>query len=118
MGNPVKWFEVTGRDFEATSEFYSGLFDWRPNRVPGFPYATVHNEDGIGGGIGESSDGRPNLVTFYVEVEDVAAALAKANELGGSTVLEPTPVPSGTVALFADPEGNVVGLTDGVADPA
>ena len=50
-------------------------------------------------------------VTFYVEVEDPAAALEKISALGGKTIQEPMDVPNGpTIALFADPEGHVVGL--------
>jgi predicted enzyme related to lactoylglutathione lyase len=48
---------------------------------------------------------------FYVGVDDVEAALAKAESLGGSRVFGPMEVPDGpTIGHFADPEGNVVGL--------
>jgi len=50
-------------------------------------------------------------VTFYVEVDDPAAALEKIAQLGGKTVQEPVDVPNGpTIALFADPEGHTIGL--------
>jgi hypothetical protein len=54
-------------------------------------------------------------VTFYVQVDDPAAALEQIKKLGGSTVSEPMDVPGGpTIALFADPEGHVVGLVKGM----
>jgi predicted enzyme related to lactoylglutathione lyase len=55
-------------------------------------------------------------VTFYVEVEDPARYLARAEELGGTTVVPPTEVPEFglTFAFFADPEGHLVGLSKGV----
>ena len=31
MGNPVVHFEISGRDGEALSEFYSSLFGWNIN---------------------------------------------------------------------------------------
>ena len=51
------------------------------------------------------------MVTFYVQVEDPQAALDKAESLGGKTVLPVMTIPDTvTLALFADPEGHVVGL--------
>jgi len=73
-------------------------------------------EDGIGGVIGLAHHGGPGHVTFYVEGEDPGAYLARAEKLGGKTVVPPTEVPEFglTLAFFADPEGNVVGLSKGV----
>ena len=47
---------------------------------------------------------------FYVDVEDVQAALDKAVELGGKKVVGPIPIPAGTFAWFTDPDGNMIGL--------
>lgn len=111
MGNPAMWFEVCGRDHEAMKGFYSGLFEWKLTDMEGMPYATVESSgQGIPGGIGAAPEGQDGHVTFYVEVDDLEASLAKAESLGGSRVLEPTDIPSGQIALFADPEGHVVGL--------
>ena len=50
-------------------------------------------------------------MTFYVECDDPAATLAKAERLGGRRVMEPMDAGQGLIyALFADPEGNVIGL--------
>jgi predicted enzyme related to lactoylglutathione lyase len=50
-------------------------------------------------------------VTFYVEVPDVEAALAKAESLGGSRMFGPDVVAEGVEILqFADPEGHTIGL--------
>ena len=73
-------------------------------------YYMAHPGSGIDGGVGRAPEGQGH-VTFYVEVEDPAAALERISELGGSTVQPPMDVPGGpTIALFADPEGHVVGL--------
>jgi predicted enzyme related to lactoylglutathione lyase len=57
-------------------------------------------------------------VTFYVEVPDLEATLSKIESLGGSTVMEPTEVPEGpSIAMFADPEGHLVGLVKGDSQP-
>lgn len=111
MGNPVMWFEVAARDRESMKGFYSGLFDWKLNDMEAMPYTGVDTGGaGIPGGIGQAPEGNDGHVTFYVEVDDVAASLARAESLGGTKVMEPMPIPSGTIALFADPEGKVVGL--------
>jgi uncharacterized protein len=110
MGNPTMWFEVAGKDHGALKDFYSTLFDWKLTDMEGMPYATVDTGgDGIPGGIGQTPDGKSH-VTFYVEVEDLEVALGKAEGLGGSRIMGPTDIPSGQIAMFADPEGHQIGL--------
>lgn len=111
MGNPTMWFEVAARDHGAMKDFYASLFDWELVDMEEMPYATVQaNGAGIPGGIGAAPEGQDGHVTFYVEVDDVGAALGKVESMGGSRVMEPTAIPKGEIALFADPEGHVVGL--------
>ncbi|MBT1541753.1 hypothetical protein KK103_08280 [Curtobacterium flaccumfaciens pv. flaccumfaciens] len=49
---------------------------------------------------------------FYVGVEDVAAALARAEDLGGIVVLpaQRNEGGGGTIGHFHDPAGNLVGV--------
>jgi predicted enzyme related to lactoylglutathione lyase len=47
---------------------------------------------------------------FYVAVEDIIAALAKAEALGGKKIVGPIPIPTGTFAWFSDIDGNTIGL--------
>ena len=50
-------------------------------------------------------------VTFYVAVPDVEAALAKAENLGGTRVMGPEKVMDMVeLGLFKDPEGHVIGV--------
>ena len=68
---------------------------------------------GIGGGIA-TGPGISGHVSVYVEVPDVEAALAKAEELGGSRMMGPDEVMEGLViGLFTDPEGHVIGVLKG-----
>jgi uncharacterized protein len=115
MGNPVTHFEVLGADAPALQRFYGEAFGWEMQDVMDGSYymAAPGAEGGINGGVGASPDGDGH-VTFYVEVADPATALEKIAELGGRTVQPPMDVPGGpTIALFADPEGHVVGLVKG-----
>jgi uncharacterized protein len=112
MGNPVTWFEVVGKDGAALQKFYSDAFDWKLED-PGMGYGMLAQpEKGIGGGIGQAQDGNGH-VTFYVEVDDPQAALDKIESLGGKTVVPVTDMEMVTFALFADPEGHVVGIVKG-----
>jgi hypothetical protein len=47
-----------------------------------------------------------------VEVPDLAAALAKVEQLGAKKVMGPMDIPGGpTIGMFTDPEGHIIGLT-------
>jgi predicted enzyme related to lactoylglutathione lyase len=114
MGNPVAWFEVTGRDGAALQRFYSELFDWKIDANNPQKYGVVDTGGGIGGGVGKAQDGSSGAVTFYVDTNDVAGHLKQAEAAGGTIVMPETEIMEGTViGLFADPEGHVVGLLNG-----
>lgn len=113
MSHAVVHFEVTGRDVAKLHAFYRDLFDWKTQAVPGMEYVLVEKEgEGIAGGIGGSPDGG-SLVTFYVQASDPQAVLDDAVRLGGTVIKEVDVMPQVTLAMFADPEGNVVGVVKG-----
>ena len=73
----------------------------------------AHVEGSPSGGIGPTQGG-PGWVTVYVQVDDLQAYLNKAESLGGKTIMPPTEIPDYvTIALFADPHGNTIGLVKG-----
>jgi predicted enzyme related to lactoylglutathione lyase len=118
MGQPVVHFEIIGKDGEKLHSYYSELFGWEINADNEMNYGLVSREDnsnadgvGIGGGIAGGPEGYEGHVTFYVEVPDVEAALAKAESLGGTRVMGPETI-MGRMVLgqFTDPEGHVIGL--------
>jgi predicted enzyme related to lactoylglutathione lyase len=113
MGQPVVHFEVIGKDGEKLHRYYSDLFGWEMDADNPLKYGVVSGA-GIGGGVGTGpTPDYPGHVTFYVEVPDVEAALAKAERLGGTRVFGPDKVPGTEIELgqFADPEGHMIGLT-------
>jgi hypothetical protein len=108
----VTHFEINAQDAPATQKFYKDLFGWGIDTNNPQNYGMVDTKAkgaGIGGGIGASQEGR-SWVTFYVECDDPAATLAKVERLGGRRVMEPMDAGNAVYALFADPEGNVIGL--------
>lgn len=78
-------------------------------------YALVDTQSdpaSVMGGIGPSMHPADTGVKFYVRVDDLAATLDRAVELGGSRIAEPAELPDdyGSYAILADPDGNPVGL--------
>jgi len=112
MGNPVIHFEITTKEPEKLQSFYSGAFDWKIDADNPMDYGMVDTGGDIPGGIGGTMDPNyPGHVTFYIQVDDPDAALAKVEELGGKTLMSTESVPGGpTIALFSDPAGNTIGL--------
>ena len=124
MAYPVTHFEVIGKDGKKLQSYYSELFGWEIDADNPLNYGTVAREGntnadgiGIGGGVASGpSPESPGHVTFYVEVPDVEAALARAEILGGTRVFGPGKVPGTEIELgqFTDPEGHLIGLTKAV----
>ena len=124
MGQPVVHFEVVGKDGEKLQKYYSELFGWNIDSDNPMNYGMVARDDnkaadgnlGIGGGVGQGPEGYEGHVTFYVAVDDVEAALAKAESLGGTRVMGPMQMdePPITLGQFKDPEGHVIGLVQGM----
>lgn len=106
------WFDISTPDSERTRTFYSELFGWTVH-VLDETYALIGGPNGAPmGGIGHAGSDAPytGIVTYF-NVDDVETALARAEKLGGTIRLEPQEIPGrGRIAVFADPDGNAVGL--------
>jgi uncharacterized protein len=114
MADRISWFEIVGRDGARLRSFYSQLFGWKIDASNEMEYGLVSEEDaGIGGGIGPDPEGGPGYATVYVGVDDIGASMARVQQLGGKTIMAPTELPDlgVTIALFEDPEGHVIGMT-------
>jgi predicted enzyme related to lactoylglutathione lyase len=123
MGQPVVHFEIMGKDADKLRSYYSDLFGWNFDADNPMNYGVVQRDGntnsegiGIGGGIGAAPEGYDGHVTFYIEVPDVEAALAKAESLGGSRMMGPDKVMGQLeIGLFVDPEGHTVGVVNGAS---
>jgi predicted enzyme related to lactoylglutathione lyase len=116
MGAPVAFFEIISDQHERAQRFYAELFGWQvaaDEEMGGYALADTGNGDtAIGGGIGPSSDDDGPGVRIYLRVDDLDAYLERAEKLGGARLVPPTDLPGGygRFAMFADPDGNRVGL--------
>jgi predicted enzyme related to lactoylglutathione lyase len=91
------------------------VFDWKmspPTPEMGNYSMVDHGGEGIAGGIGGTMAPQDqSRVTIYIQVDDPDAYLAKVNAAGGRTLMPTMNVTEGvTIAMFADPSGNVMGL--------
>lgn len=115
MPNPIVHWEIATENAEKVQDFYRSLFEWHIDTNNPMDYGIVdtHSQEGINGGICGTMGG-PQRVTVYVQVPDLQATLDKAESLGGKTVMPPTEIPDAvTMAMFSDPDGNLVGLVKG-----
>lgn len=113
MGQPVAFFEVISPDVKRAQQFYADLFGWQMSAMGDYALVeTGAGEGALGGGFGTASEQNPAGVRIYMRVDDIAAYLAKAEQLGGRQVLPATDLPGGygQFAIFTDPDGNLVGL--------
>jgi hypothetical protein len=121
MGNPVVHFEINAGDAGKMQSYYASLFGWKVDASNPMNYGLVDTDSGgqgIAGGIGPAEAGPPYTI-FYVQVPDVQAALDRAVSLGGSVVTPVQVIPGMvTLAIFADPEGNQVGIVAEQTPPA
>jgi predicted enzyme related to lactoylglutathione lyase len=116
MGQPVSFFEIMSEHPSQVTDFYTRLFDWNVSVDPDMDgYGLVDTgagETAITGGIGPASSPEGAGVKIYVRVEDLDAALARAESLGAKRLLDPMDLPGefGRIAVVADPDGNPLGL--------
>jgi len=121
MSGRVVHFEVPFDDADRARSFYQGAFGWNLMPMPEMSYTMVSTgpsgdqgptEPGyIGGGLTERTELlRGPVIT--VDVDDIDAALAKIEQLGGKTVRSRQDIGGGMgfTAYFTDPEGNLTGL--------
>jgi uncharacterized protein len=121
MSGKVVHFEIPFDDGDRARRFYAEAFGWQIQEIPDLHYSIVQTgpvgEDGfpagtgyIGGGMlkRESPTDRPVIT---IDVEDIDAALARIEELGGMAVVGRQDVGDmGWAAYFKDVEGNLMGL--------
>ncbi len=111
MAAHVIHVEVVGRDGTKLQKFYADAFGWGLDTNNPGGYGVYREQSGLTAGIGKSQDDGAGRVTFYVHTDDPKATLNRIEKLGGKVIMPLTEVaPETTIALFADPEGHVVGL--------
>ncbi len=106
------WNELATSDAAGSEAFYTALFGWTVESIPGMDgYKMIKVGDRTVGGLMDKSahcDGPPVWIS-YVHVADVSASLARAVELGAETLRDVTEVPGmGSLAMIRDPQGGML----------
>ncbi|MDX1547297.1 MAG: VOC family protein [Rhodothermales bacterium] len=111
------WSELATRDAEAAGAFYTGLFGWerQTGDTPGGPYTMFsRSADDPAAGMLQMTEEWGEIPSHwmpYFGVEDCDAAVARAQELGGTVKVEPITMPGvGRFAVVADPQGAVFSI--------
>jgi predicted enzyme related to lactoylglutathione lyase len=103
------WNEVYAADTPAIVAFYTAVFGWESGGMPmpgGGMYTTFHvGEDRIGGTAPPASPQVPPHWQVWFGTADADKTAAKAAELGGTVVVQPTGSPVGNFAFLIDPTG-------------
>jgi uncharacterized protein len=103
--------EFKSANFARTTEFYAKLFDWQTEQNGAGSYMKLNGTGGPSGGwIREDLIQAPGPVA-YLGVEDLEKTLDEVEAAGGRVLVRSQPFAGGgEIGLFADPDGNIVGL--------
>ncbi len=110
------WYDLMTPDPEAAKAFYTAVAGWGTQiwENPGMSYTMWTAGDRPIGGTMKLPDeavaggARPHWIA-YVDVPDVDATAARAQELGGTVMVPPRDIPTvGRYAVLADPQGAVI----------
>ena len=101
MSGDIVFFDLPGKDAEATTKFWQSLFGWqfKEGNFPG--YSMIHGPSPMGGFSHGDTSTFPRV---YFGVDDLDAATERIRELGG-TAGEAVTIPSGRFANCVDDQG-------------
>jgi predicted enzyme related to lactoylglutathione lyase len=106
--NKVNYFEIGTTHPAETKRFYSELFGWHIGPPSSANYSMVNETEG---GIWDTSEiGGATYAIFYVQVDDVAETITRAEELGAKVVIPLTSNPNIEFAHLVDANGNRFGV--------
>jgi predicted enzyme related to lactoylglutathione lyase len=110
-GTAIVHVEFKSSDFARTSAFYAKLFDWRTEQNASGSYMKCDSSDGPSGGWVRADLVQSPGPVAYLVVDDLAAKMDEVESSGGRGLVRTMPFAGGgEIGLFADPDGNVLGL--------
>lgn len=111
----LTWTDVRSTDPDTARSFYTAVFGYRYQPMPGAPdhYMTFHLDGAPLGGIGGMMDpaaGLPSHWVAYFTVADTDTAVAAATGRGGALQRPAMDTPYGRMTFLTDPDGAVFAL--------
>lgn len=112
MANPFVHVELMTTDVAKAKAFYTGLFNWKLEDIPGMDYTIINVGEGTGGGMMKNPvPDSPSCWMAYVQVDNAAVATEKARTLGAKICKEVTEIPGvGWFSVITDPTGATLAL--------
>ncbi|HVT10428.1 MAG TPA: VOC family protein [Polyangia bacterium] len=111
--------EFKSANFTRTAEFYARLFDWQTEQNGAGSYMKLNGSGGPSGGWVRADLVQSPGPVAYLSVEDLEKTLNEVEAAGGRVLVRSQPFAGGgEIALFADPDGNVLGLWRRKGTPA
>jgi uncharacterized protein len=119
MAHRVVHVEIVSTDPSAAGKFYGDLFDWGTQQTGPETnnYVMWDSGENTGGGFPQTDGQLYNAgdTLVYIGVEDIEATLARAEELGGKTLVPKSEIPGmGWFAILGDTTGGRIGLYTGM----
>lgn len=107
--------EIPATNLDSTKDFLLKLFGWEFKPF-GNGYLLFNTHKGFTVGLRRVDQiNKGESTIFHVRVDSVEDYLTKAKELGGDIFRGKTIIPAmGAYALISDPDGNTIGLYQGV----
>ena len=111
----ITHMDIPVDDMGRATAFYNDVLGWQIAEMEGFEgYPMWQAPNQVSGGGFVSRDESIPTMRNYVEVDSIDEVLAKVTAAGGSVLLEKSPITETSwFAVFADTEGNQMGLYEG-----
>ena len=111
--HPVVHWEIQSMDPARLHSFYTNVFGWKidTNNPMGYGMVQSGGGGGIGGGIG-GTQMPASKVLVYASVPSIESVLSLVSQNGGKTVMPRQDIGPVVMALYEDPEGNLMGLVE------
>jgi uncharacterized protein len=103
--------EFKSANFARTAAFYARLFDWQTEQNGAGSYMKLNGGGGASGGWVRADLIQAPGPVAYLTVDDLEKKVEEIEQAGGRVLVRSQPFAGGgEIALFADPDGNVLGL--------
>ncbi len=115
------WYELITSDPDAAQAFYAPLLGWTfaDGGVQDMDYRVFSKGENDVGGLMKLPEGAPMPPCWmgYIRVDDVDAAAASIQQVGGAIHMQPHDIPEvGRIAMLADPQGVMFYVMKGAGD--
>ncbi|MEA2699214.1 MAG: uncharacterized protein QOI66_3485 [Myxococcales bacterium] len=108
---PIVHIEFRSSDFARSAAFYAKVLGWQTQQNASATYMKLDGAEQPSTGWVKSDLSQSAGPLAYLAVDDLSATLGEVKKAGGRVLVPHRPFAGGgEIAVFADPDGNVIGL--------